>query len=218
MNQRKKIVEVARTQIGYKEGANNSNKYGKWYGANNVAWCAIFVSWCANQAGIPTSIVPKLAYVPYEYDFFAMRKEWHPRGRYIPQPGDLIIYGANDHIGIVEKVSNSYVWTIEGNTSSGGNVSNGEGVYRRQRALSNSWIKGYCSPAYIEEEEKPKEEEDEMKYYQTLDEIPDYARPTIEEMIQKGILKGDGKGLNLSEDNMKMFVYLKRAKNVGWLD
>ena len=45
------------------------------------------------------------------------------------------------------------VYTIEGNTSANGNSSNGDGVYRRSRPLTNSWIKGYCSPDYKEDEE-----------------------------------------------------------------
>lgn len=211
-SQRDKIVAFALSQVGYKESGNNINKYSAFFGAPGVDWCAYFVSFCARQTGIPEEIVPTSGYVPFEYDFFLKRKRWKPKGLYRPQAGDLVIYGDCDHIGIVEKSTGSYLYTIEGNTSSGGNVSNGEGVYRRQRALTNSWIKGYCIPAYEEEEE------DDMKYFQKLDEIPEYAKATIKEMIDKGIIKGDGNGLNLSEDNMKMFVYLKRAKNVGWLD
>lgn len=151
-NQRADILKVARSQIGYKEGSGNWTKYGQWYGVQSE-WCAMFVSWCANQAKIPTSIIPKLAYVPYEYDFFVKRKQWRAKGSYRPQGGDLIIFGENDHIGIVEQVVGNNVITIEGNTSNNGDVSNGEGVYRRTRPLNYWWIKGYCVPAYKEEEE-----------------------------------------------------------------
>ena len=54
-NQREDILKIARSQIGYKEVSNNWTKYGQWYGMQDD-WCAIFVSWCANQAKIPTSI------------------------------------------------------------------------------------------------------------------------------------------------------------------
>lgn len=53
------FIKVARSQLGYKEQPENLNKYGKWYGMNGVAWCAIFVSWCAQQAGIIDTIVPR---------------------------------------------------------------------------------------------------------------------------------------------------------------
>jgi hypothetical protein len=35
----------------YKEGKNNDNIFGKWYGMNNVPWCAEFVSYCFNKVG-----------------------------------------------------------------------------------------------------------------------------------------------------------------------
>ena len=37
--------------VGYREGAGNRNKYGQWAGMDGVAWCVIFVCWCAAQAG-----------------------------------------------------------------------------------------------------------------------------------------------------------------------
>ena len=59
--QANKLVSVAESQIGYKTLSNGTTKYGTWYGIPKGAWCAMFVSWCANQAGISTSIVPKHA-------------------------------------------------------------------------------------------------------------------------------------------------------------
>ena len=53
-------------------------------------------------------------------------------------------------------------------------------------------------------------EEDDMKYYEKVSELPDWAKPTIQKVIDKGILKGDGSGLHLSEENMKMFIYMDR--------
>lgn len=40
------VIKTAESQLGYKEGRNNNNKYGKWFGYNNVAWCCEFVVWC----------------------------------------------------------------------------------------------------------------------------------------------------------------------------
>ena len=53
------IIGVALTQVGYTEGSNNYTKYGVWYGMPNSPWCGMFVSWCANQAGIPTSVLKR---------------------------------------------------------------------------------------------------------------------------------------------------------------
>lgn len=53
-------------------------------------------------------------------------------------------------------------------------------------------------------------EEEEMRY-NILEEIPDYARPTIKKLIDKDILKGTENGLDLSEDMLRMFVINDRA-------
>ena len=153
MNEREAIVAKAVSQIGYKEKGNNDTIYGAWYGMNYQPWCMMFVSWCAAQCGISTGTIPKLAYVPYCMDFYQKQGRYKAKGTYRPEAGDLILYGSNSHIGIVEKVQGNTVFTIEGNTSANGNSSNGDGVYRRSRALSDSWIKGYCLPDYKEEEE-----------------------------------------------------------------
>lgn len=42
MSLRMNMVNTAISQVGTLEGANNNNKYGVWFGMNNVAWCAIF--------------------------------------------------------------------------------------------------------------------------------------------------------------------------------
>lgn len=39
------IINTASAEVGYREGKNNENKYGKWYGQNHVSWCCIFVCW-----------------------------------------------------------------------------------------------------------------------------------------------------------------------------
>lgn len=81
-NQRTDLVNVARSQLGYHEGdsiedlngtgsgSGNYSEYGYWFGTqvkgntygHYYAWCAMFVSWCARQAGIPTSVISNAAY------------------------------------------------------------------------------------------------------------------------------------------------------------
>ena len=58
------IVTVAKTQIGNVGG----QPYWSWYGfSSRVDWCAIFVSWCANECGyIQAGIIPKFASVNAE--------------------------------------------------------------------------------------------------------------------------------------------------------
>jgi hypothetical protein len=151
MDQKHKIIEVAQSQINYKEGVNNATKYGAWYGMDNQPWCAMFISWCAAQAGISEKIIPKLAYVPYMVDFFKAKGLYRDKKLYWPRPGDIIFFGDASHVGLVESVSGNTVVTIEGNTSRTGNSSNGDGVYRRYRNCADNWIMGYACPAYEEE-------------------------------------------------------------------
>ena len=136
------IVMVAISQIGNVGG----QPYWSWYGFNaRVAWCACFVSWCAEQCGyIQAGIIPKFAYCPTGEAWFKSNGIWQQRG-YNPQPGDIIFFdwegdGVSDHVGIVEYCDGATVYTVEGNTSNS--------VRRRSYAINSSSIKGYGTPAY----------------------------------------------------------------------
>jgi len=163
------IVAVAETQVGYLEGSlsgtvagsNNYTKYGKWYadyfsspGFAYGAWCAMFVSWCANQAGIPSSIMYYHASCTTAVREWKNRGLFHARSGYTPKAGDIIYFGSGNestHVGIVRYVSGGYVYTIEGNTSGQhGEINEGGGCFKKSYALSYSRILGYASPNYIE--------------------------------------------------------------------
>lgn len=156
MDQKRKIIEVAQSQINYREGVNNATKYGAWYGMDHQPWCAMFVSWCAAQAGISEKIIPKLAYVPYMVEWFKTQKRYRGKKLYWPCPGDIIFFGDSSHVGLVESVSGNTIVTIEGNTSRIGNSSNGDGVYRRYRNIADPWIMGYATPDYKEDKMEAK--------------------------------------------------------------
>ncbi len=70
------VLNVARSYVGVKESPANSNRqmFGEWYGANGVAWCAIFVSYCFNKAGLrlpPIQSRKGFAYCQYGVDYLA---------------------------------------------------------------------------------------------------------------------------------------------------
>ncbi len=148
------ILSVAQSQIGIKESPRNSNrvKYSQWYGLTGP-WCDMFVSWCANQAGVG-NVVGKYAYCPSHVNYFKSKGWWH-NAEYKPQPGDIIFFASHGtacHVGIVERRNGSYsVTTIEGNTSVSSN-DNGGAVMRRVRTYGNpygSWgILGFAHPPY----------------------------------------------------------------------
>lgn len=143
-NSASKLISVAASQIGYQEGPDHATKYGTWYGLLNKPWCAMFVSWCANKAGIDTSVIPKHASCDKGVTWFKNKSKFKTRvSGYTPKAGDIIYFGsASDatHVGIVEKVSNKRVHTIEGNTS--------DCVARRDYSLTSTDIYGYGIPNY----------------------------------------------------------------------
>lgn len=148
------ILSVAQSQIGVKESPSGSNrvKYSQWYGMIGP-WCDMFVSWCANVAGVG-NVVGKYAYCPTHVNYFKAKGWWHGP-EYQPQPGDIIFFGRRGvacHVGIVERRNGSYsVTTIEGNTSVKSS-DNGGAVMRRVRTYGNpygSWgILGFAHPPY----------------------------------------------------------------------
>ena len=137
---REKMLDIARGEIGYHEGANNYNKYSN----SNVAWCGSFVRWLYEQVSDnDPETYQKLTGVNIN-----TQREWIPpiipssmRKYYkdgeVPQPGDLVAYanaGGNSvaHTGIVESVdpsSESFVG-IDGNW--------GDAVSRTNRPYNGS--------------------------------------------------------------------------------
>lgn len=60
------------------------------------------------------------------------------------------------------------------------------------------------------------EEDDEMTYYKTLDEVPEWYRPTVEKLVETGALQGTAEDvLNVSEDFCRTMTVLDR---LGKLD
>ena len=59
-------------------------------------------------------------------------------------------------------------------------------------------------------------EEDEVKIYNKVEEIPDWAQPTIRKLVAKGVLLGGGTGgLYLTEAQMRLFVVHDRLGLYG---
>lgn len=142
---RDKFISIAKSQIGTKETGTNNVKYNTWYygrtvngraGTSEYAWCVTFICWVANQIGILNTLVPKCNNVGTIRDWYKARNLYHLRAAYIPKNGDLIIFKNTSHIGIVEKVLNNRVYTIEGNSK--------DRVSNNSYSLADSYIQGYC--------------------------------------------------------------------------
>ena len=142
------IVDIALSQEGTRENGTNSVKYNTWYYGRNVSggsypWCAVFVSWCANQAGVSTNVIPKTASVSVLQNFFVKNKLFQKKGNgYIPKAGDILIQksGGASHTGIVYAADSNYFYTIEGNASSA--------VSKRKYSYNDSKLTGFGTPKY----------------------------------------------------------------------
>lgn len=147
------MLDIARSQLG-----EDGYKYYTWWGFDyRVDWCAIFMSWCANQAGFnlvdPSSTAvdpnnfPRYATVCDGAYYFQRFNRLHIGqyygGTYIPKAGDIIFFtwtgstaiGPLDHTGIVESYVNGVLTTIEGNS--------GDRVRRNTWGQDEAWKLAY---------------------------------------------------------------------------
>ncbi len=135
-----KIVEIAAKEAGYIESPGNKTKFGKWFGLDGMAWCAMFVSWCYFKAGLS---LPKIGFLrgfagcQKGYEYFK-KHNWITDN---PVAGDIVLFdwngdGRYDHTGIFVEWSNEdKFFSVEGNTALI-NDSNGGSVMKRLRNKS----------------------------------------------------------------------------------
>lgn len=221
MSAAKNVLYCAQQWIGYSrwDDPEPGTVFGRWYaelvgdssfGESGIPYCAMFVSYCLNWAGIEAAGLPG-AYVPW------ILSANSDAGRLVAnedaQPGDLVMFdwqddGVADHIGIVEEnhADEGWMQTIEGNTSpgSGGSQSNGGGVYRRARNYSS--IIGVARPYY-----ETQEEEDDM-----LTEHQDMLLATIYEQVT-GTYDPTNRGMELNDHDHIKWIGKKVADNADYI-
>ena len=154
----------------YTEYNYNMGDFGVGYGGSSYAWCATFVSWalyqsrCTDQntmsawtryhSGDSNYVWREVGCANWASQLrtcgYFQRSKAATGNTYQPQSGDLIFFSwtsatsSEDHIGIVVYSDDSYVYTIEGNTSNqNGLESDGGGVYFKKYSLGYSYITGY---------------------------------------------------------------------------
>ncbi len=139
------LVAIAQSQLGNEGGEN----YWRWYGFDShVDWCAIFVSWCADQAGmLKEDSLPKYAVCDEGIRWFIRNGKWYSR-RIEPKAGMIIFFdwnddGVSEHTGIVEKCEDGIVYTIEGNSH--------DVCKRKWYAAGDKTIMGYGAAVYENE-------------------------------------------------------------------
>lgn len=145
----------------YTKYARDLDAIGDFYNGKKqgYAWCDVFVDWCFVQAyGVEAALKllcakPKSsgAGCTYSLNYYIAAGQYHKRTDK-PEVGDQIFFGSvgnSNHTGIVYKVDDTTVYTVEGNTSGAdGVVPNGGAVCKKSYPLASSAIAGYGRPKY----------------------------------------------------------------------
>lgn len=196
-----RVLNLARNEIGYHEGANNYTKYAAelekfpdlFWGQSKqyLPWCATWIVYLFYKAfGLDTgtkmlcisSLPCGAAGCLYAAQYYKDAGRWVTS----PQPGDQIFFsysaGEYSHTGIVESVSGNTVNTIEGNTS--------DMVARRSYSMSSGSIVGYGRPRWELAEDAPADG-------QSDDSAPAPVTPDEPEINFNIILRKGSKGIEV---------------------
>ena len=176
-----KMANVAAHELSWgfhEDNANNITPYGEWYGMNGEPWCAMFVSWCAKQAGIldgyGVSKVPRFAYCPYGVEWYRTRKKFYRANNdYKVRLGDTVFFwnttdNAVGHTGIVVAATTTTITSIEGNAS--------DGVKKRTYDKGNTYVYGFgCNdgPELVNTYIPPDETDKDAKRWDTVEKCLD---------------------------------------------
>lgn len=151
-------------------GSANYNKYSRdlaqyhYYNSSKrgVMWCDIFVDWCFMTAYGPDT-GHKMLYQPlrssgagcrYSRDYFIQHKALTDT----PEPGDQVFFWPADHkegdtivqhTGLVVNVTNSRIYTVEGNS--------GDKVSKHSYPRDYARFAGFGKPAWDIADEQPQE-------------------------------------------------------------
>lgn len=156
---RSEVVALARSWIG-KSSREIIDIYNSYKGGHprglkmqdGWAWCACTWSALAIKLGY-TDIIPIEISCGYLIEAAKKMGIWVENDKYIPKPGDAILYdwddsgvgdniGWPDHVGVIETVSASagYFTVIEGNYNNA--------VKRRTVSINGKYIRGFITPKY----------------------------------------------------------------------
>ena len=193
------------------------------------AWCAAYL--CATAW--------KLGYRSWNFECSCSRLQemakadgiWRDRG-YIPYVGDWVVFdlskpwGKGDHIGVVTGTDGRKVYSCEGNFAD--SVKN-----RLDLQIADERICGYICNDFFElvdnsnfvdgdrpniPAEVPEFEEDEdmatkdKKIYNSVEEMPEWAKAEMTALAESGAMKGRGgeEGLDLTERDVRLLTIVER--------
>lgn len=226
---RSHLVKTAREWLGYSEANgkfkdiidlyNTQRPLPRGYAVQyDDEWCATYVTAVGIQAGLHDIILGECS-CSRVIELYRAKGRWQERDDYLPEVGDIIMYYWKDgkdyattdctappnHVGIVAARDGNTITVIEGNK--------GEAVAYRTIQVNGRYIRGYCLPDYVSE--ATEEEDEEMVRYERLKDIPNNNgfRDIIEQLMDAGILGGDGSDktgnndvIDLSHDMVRNLV------------
>lgn len=157
---KQKILDLAKSQVGYKETGTNRTKYAadfdttywQWFNTKKqgVEWCAIFICWlfvvvlgpakARKFLGCPEPANNCAAGVKYLKQY--LKKTGTTVNVKDGKAGDICFFG-DKHVGIIEYVEGDYYHTIEGNKSN----SVARGKYKKGSSITT-----IVRPAYAADE------------------------------------------------------------------
>ena len=159
-NQRASVLRAAAELVGVKGGSEAHRRLVEDYNSvkplpvgyavkNTDDWCDIFTTVIFQRQGL-SHLVGRECGVERHIQIFKKLGIWNEDGNSTPKAGDIITFnwdqdsqqndGWADHIGIVEKVENGIIHTIEGNSNNQ--------VKRNMYRIGHGNIRGFASPNY----------------------------------------------------------------------
>ena len=159
-SQRDRVLAAAAAMVGVKGGSAEHHRLVNDYNSvrplpvgyavkNSDDWCDIFTTVIFQREGL-SDLIGRECGVERHIHIFKRLGIWNEDGNSTPKAGDIITFnwdqnsqqndGWADHIGIVEKVENGIIHTIEGNSN---NV-----VKRNTYRIGHGNIRGFATPRY----------------------------------------------------------------------
>ena len=160
--QRDRVLRAAASLVGVRSGSAAHHQLVKDYNSvhplpvgyavkNSDDWCDVFVTTVFQREGL-SHLIGRECGVERHIQIFKRLGIWNEDGASTPKAGDIITFnwdqdsqqnnGFADHIGIVERVENGLIHTIEGNSGVVGTVK--RNVYR----IGHGNIRGFATPRY----------------------------------------------------------------------
>ncbi len=168
------MVTVATGELGTHETGNNNVKYTQWYPMVGAPWCAMFISWCADQCGyLASGLIPKTAHSATFWNYVLSDSSkgslYTPAdvrsGSATPCAGDILIVSPANNMEAPNNTTRAddsgsgtrHVALVTGYDSSSGNVATIDGncsdqvmenAYNISSGGSGRKIWGFVRPAY----------------------------------------------------------------------